>query len=53
MARPDGGNAPTIEELEAQERDLVLDQADLGALHALGRLMSEAKAISRPSRHFY
>lgn len=35
---------PTIDELEAQERDLVLDRADLGSLHMLGRLMSTAAA---------
>ncbi len=35
---------PTIDELEAQERDLVLDRADLGSLHTLGRLMSTAAA---------
>ncbi len=37
---------PTIEELESQERDLVLPQADLGSLHRLGHLMSEA-ALAR------
>ena len=35
---------PTIEELEAQERDLVLDRADLASLHSLGRLMSKVAA---------
>ena len=35
---------PTIDELEAQERDLVLDRADLGSLHTLGRRMSKAAA---------
>jgi uncharacterized protein (UPF0303 family) len=40
-----GGAAwPTIDVLEAQERDLVLRQADLGSLNKLGRLMSEAAA---------
>ena len=32
---------PPISDLEAQERDLVLDQADLASLHELGRLMSK------------
>ena len=36
--------APTIETLEAQERDLILPVADLGALHELGRRMSRAAA---------
>lgn len=35
---------PTIDELEAQERALVLPQADLGSLHTLGRMMSKAAA---------
>ena len=35
---------PTIDELEAQERDLVLPRADLGALHELGQQMSAAAA---------
>ena len=35
-------NWPSIEELEAQERDLVLERADLASLHDLGRLMSTA-----------
>ena len=35
---------PTIDELEAQERDLVLDRTDLGSLPTLGRLMSKAAA---------
>ena len=40
-----GGQAwPTIDELEAQERDLVLDRADLASLHSLGRLMSKVAA---------
>jgi uncharacterized protein (UPF0303 family) len=33
---------PTIDVLEAQERDLVLPRADLGSLNELGRLMSDA-----------
>jgi uncharacterized protein (UPF0303 family) len=44
MTSPAGGAGPTIEELEAQERDLVLRQADLGSLHELGRQMSQAAA---------
>lgn len=40
-----GGDAwPTIDVLEAQERELVLHQADLGSLNKLGRLMSEGAA---------
>jgi uncharacterized protein (UPF0303 family) len=39
---PSAENWPAIEELEAQERDLVLERADLGSLHALGRQMSTA-----------
>ena len=35
-------NWPAIDELEEQERDLVLERADLASLHALGRLMSTA-----------
>jgi len=35
-------NWPPIEELEAQERELVLERADLASLHDLGRLMSKA-----------
>ena len=33
---------PPIDELEAQERDLLLEQADLASLQDLGRLMSKA-----------
>ncbi len=32
---------PTVEELEAQERELVLPRADLAALYALGRRMAD------------
>ena len=39
-------NWPPIEQLEAQERDLVLDVADLATLHELGRQMSQA-AVAR------
>ena len=35
---------PTIDELEAQERELTFHQADLGSLHNLGCLMSNAAA---------
>ena len=44
MAGADRDGWPTIEELEAQERDLVLPRADLGALHELGRQMSTVAA---------
>ena len=44
MSTPGGNDWPTIEDLEAQERDLVLHQADLGSLHKLGRQMSKAAA---------
>ena len=33
---------PSLDELEAQERDLVLERADLASLQNLGRLMSKA-----------
>jgi uncharacterized protein (UPF0303 family) len=42
MTTPASDNGPSIDELQAQERDLVLEQADLGSLHTLGRLMSKA-----------
>lgn len=44
MPTPLNQTWPTIDELEAHERDLVLDQADLGSLHKLGALMSRAAA---------
>jgi len=44
MSTPGSNDWPTIEDLEAQERDLVLHQADLGSLHKLGRQMSKAAA---------
>ena len=44
MARTAKDVWPTIDELEAQERDLVLPRADLGTLHDLGRQMSTAAA---------
>ena len=44
MPVPTGEVWPTIEELEAQERDLVLAEADLGSLHRLGSLISKAAA---------
>ena len=44
MSDSTGDGSPTIEELEAQERDLVLDRADLATLLALGRRMAEAAA---------
>ena len=42
MSTPNNDNWPSIDELEAQERDLVLKQADLASLQDLGRLMSRA-----------
>ena len=42
MSTANRENWPPIDELEAQERDLVLERADLSALHALGRQMTEA-----------
>ena len=33
---------PAIDDLEAQERDLVLERADLASLQSLGRLMAKA-----------
>ena len=42
MSTPISDNWPSIEELEAQERDLVLERADLASLQSLGRLMSNA-----------
>jgi uncharacterized protein (UPF0303 family) len=44
MATPGSDGWPTIEELEVQERDLVLRQADLTSLQRLGRRMAEAAA---------
>lgn len=44
MSTPGSNEWPTIDELEAQERDLVLRHADLGSLHRLGRQMSAAAA---------
>ena len=44
MSTPNSENWPPIDELEAQERDLVLDRADLAALHDLGELMATAAA---------
>lgn len=42
MSTADSDKWPSIDELEAQERDLVLDRADLASLHDLGRRMSKA-----------
>lgn len=42
MSTPGSGAWPTIDELEGQERTLVLERADLGSLHELGLLMSTA-----------
>jgi len=44
MSTTAGNAGPTIDELEAQERGLVLDRADLGSLHELGRRMSKVAA---------
>ncbi|MCJ7709522.1 MAG: heme-degrading domain-containing protein [Chloroflexi bacterium] len=44
MPTSGSNNWPTIDDLETQERDLVLRRADLGSLHRLGRLMSNAAA---------
>lgn len=44
MSNPGNTAWPTIDELEAQERDLVFQQADLGSLHKLGCRMSKAAA---------
>jgi uncharacterized protein (UPF0303 family) len=44
MSTPATGDWPTIDQLRANERDLVLDRADLGVLHELGRQMSKAAA---------
>lgn len=44
MSTPGSNESPTIDQLEVQERELVLQQADLGSLHELGRLMSKAAA---------
>ncbi len=48
MTDPQGPTptAPTIEELEGEERRLVLPAADLATLHALGRLLYDA-AVER------
>ena len=35
-------NWPSIDELEAQERDLVLERADLASIQDLGRRMTKA-----------
>ena len=42
MSTPNSEKWPSIEELEAQERDLVLERADLASLQDLGRRMSKA-----------
>lgn len=44
MSTPASNDGPTIDQLRAQERDLVFDRADLGVLHDLGHLMSKAGA---------
>jgi uncharacterized protein (UPF0303 family) len=47
LSTSDTNDGPSIEELEAQERDLVLDEAGLGSLVRLGRRMSEVAAERR------
>ena len=42
MSTPSSDNWPSIDELEAQERELVLERADLASLHDLGRQMAKA-----------
>jgi uncharacterized protein (UPF0303 family) len=42
MSNPGAEQWPAIDDLEAQERDLVMEQADLATLQALGRLMATA-----------
>ena len=44
MSIPDTSDWPTIDQLRAHERDLVLDRADLSVLHELGQRMSKAAA---------
>jgi uncharacterized protein (UPF0303 family) len=44
MPNPASDDTPTIDVLEAQERDLVLRRADLGTLHELGRQMAQVAA---------
>ena len=48
MTDPSGApaTAPSIEELEAQERRLVLPAADLATLHALGRRLYDAAVVA-------
>jgi uncharacterized protein (UPF0303 family) len=47
VSTADSENWPQIDQLEAQERDLVLERADLATLHDLGRLMSKVAAERR------
>ena len=42
MSNANSDTWPSLDELEAQERDLVLERADLASLQDLGRLMSKA-----------
>ena len=42
MSTANSENWPSIDALEAQEHDLVLERADLASLQDLGRLMSKA-----------
>jgi uncharacterized protein (UPF0303 family) len=47
LSNSDANDGPSIDELEAQERDLVLPEADLASLQRLGRRMSDAAAERR------
>jgi uncharacterized protein (UPF0303 family) len=47
LSTPDTNDGPSIEELEAQERDLVLGRGDLASLQSLGRRMSDVAADRR------
>jgi uncharacterized protein (UPF0303 family) len=44
MSTPATDDGPTIDQLQTQERDLVLDHADLATLQRLGHQMSTAAA---------
>jgi uncharacterized protein (UPF0303 family) len=44
VSTPNSEEWPSIDGLEAQERNLVLERADLASLHDLGRRMAEAAA---------
>jgi len=44
MSQPTSNDGPTIDQLQTQERDLVLESADLASLNRLGHQMTEAAA---------